>query len=103
MSHYFTDTQYDLTSVTVQGEAGGDGAPGPKGEKGKDAYAQQVTPWFLYHMVAHFTMLTNGVYQAFRFVECIWLHRKSRQIRLFFGKDLFYFIFAQHVLSYHLV
>ena len=32
-------------------------------------------------MVAHFTMCTNGVNQAFRFVEGIWLHRKSRQIR----------------------
>ena len=33
-----------------------------------------------------------------RFVEGIWLHQKSRQ----FGKDLFYFLFAQHVQSYHL-
>ena len=34
-------------------------------------------------MVAHFTMRTYGVYQLFRFVEGIWLHRKSRQIRFF--------------------
>ena len=26
-------------------------------------------------------MRTHGVYQAFRFAEGIWLHRKSRQIR----------------------
>ena len=35
-------------------------------------------------MVAHFTMRTHGVNQAFRFVEGIWLHRKSHQIRFFF-------------------
>ena len=45
-------------------------------------------PWFLYQMVAHFTMRTYGVNQEFRFAEGIWLHRKSRQIRFFFGKDL---------------
>ena len=33
-------------------------------------------------MVAHFTMRTHGVNQAFRFVEGIFLHRKIRQIRL---------------------
>ena len=32
-------------------------------------------------MVVHFTMRTNGVNQAFRFVEGIWLHQKCRQIR----------------------
>ena len=32
-------------------------------------------------MVANFTMRTHGENQAFRFVEGIWLHRKSRQIR----------------------
>ena len=32
-------------------------------------------------MVAHFTMRTDGVNQASRFVEGIWLHRKSRQIQ----------------------
>ena len=38
-------------------------------------------------MVAHFTMRTHGVNQAFRFLEGIWLHRKSHQIRFFlFGK-----------------
>ena len=31
-------------------------------------------------------MRTHGVNQAFRFVEGIWLHRKSHQIRFFFGK-----------------
>ena len=37
-------------------------------------------------MVAHFTRRTHGVNQAFRFVEIVWLHRKSHQIRFFFGK-----------------
>ena len=36
---------------------------------------------FLYQMVAHFTLRPNGVNQAFRFVQGIWLHWKSRQIR----------------------
>ena len=40
----------------------------------------------LYQMVAHLTMRTYGGNQAFRFVEGIWLHRKSRQIRNFFRK-----------------
>ena len=40
-------------------------------------------------MVAHFTMRTYGVNQKFRFDEGIWLHRKSGQIRFFFGKQLF--------------
>ena len=34
-------------------------------------------------MVAHFTMRTYGVNQAFQFVEGIWLHQKSRQIWFF--------------------
>ena len=59
--------------------------------------------WFLYKMVAHINMRTHGVNQAFRFVEGIWLHRKSRQIRFSVGKDLFYFISAQHVLNYQLL
>ena len=42
--------------------------------------------WFYYQMVAHFTMRTHGVNQAFRFVEGIWLHLKSRQILFFIGK-----------------
>ena len=37
-------------------------------------------------MVAHFTMRTHGVNQAFLFVEGIWLHRKSHRIRFFFEK-----------------
>ena len=58
--------------------------------------------WFLYEMVTHFTMRTYGVNQAFQFVKGIWLHRKSRQIRFFSEKDLFYIIRAHHALSYHL-
>ena len=39
-----------------------------------------------FYMVAHFTMRTYGVNQAFRLVEGIWLHRNSRQIRFLLGK-----------------
>mgnify|MGYP007015541833 CR=1 FL=1 len=53
-------------------------------------------------MVSHLTMRIYGVNQAFRFVEGIWLHQKSRQIReKKIGKDLFCIIPAQHALSYH--
>ena len=55
-----------------------------------------LTSWFLYQMVAYSTMRTYGVNQAFRFIEGLCLHRKSRQIR-FLGKDI---IRAQHVLSH---
>ena len=51
-------------------------------------------------MVAHFTMRTHGVNQAFRFVECIWLHRKSP---FFSEKDLVYIIRAQREMSNHLI
>ena len=40
-------------------------------------------------MVANFAMRTYGANQVFRFVECIWLHRKSRQIRHLFRKGPF--------------
>ena len=52
----------------------------------------------LYKIVAHFTISTYGVNQAFRFVEGIWLQRKSRQIIV---KDLFCIMRAPNVLSYH--
>ena len=59
---------------------------------------------FLYWMVAHFTMRTHGVNQAFHYVEGIWLHRKSRQIRFFFSKkDLVFIIRAQRKMSNHLI
>jgi len=54
-------------------------------------------------MVAHFTMRTHGVNQAFRFVEGIWLHRKIRQIRFFLEKDLVFIIRAQREMSNHLI
>ena len=54
-------------------------------------------------MVAHLTMRTHGVNQGFRFVEGIWLHRKSRQIRFFFSeKDPVFIIRAQREMSNHL-
>ena len=40
------------------------------------------TSWYLYQMVAQNMVHTYRVYQIFRFVESIWLYRKSRQIRL---------------------
>ena len=46
-------------------------------------------------MVAHFTMRTHGVNHAFRYVEIIWLHRKSRQIRFFFSEKFVFIIRAQ--------
>ena len=54
-------------------------------------------------MVAHFIMRTPGVNQAFRFVEGIWLHRKSRQIRFFLEKDLVFIIRAQCDMGNHLI
>ena len=39
-------------------------------------------------MVAHLTLRTNGVQQEFRFVEGMWLHRKSCQIRFFFSRKI---------------
>ena len=55
-------------------------------------------------MVAHFTMRTHGVNQAFQFVEGIRLHRKPRQIRFFFSaKDLVFIIRAQREMSNHLI
>ena len=39
-------------------------------------------------MVAHLTMRTYGVNQEFLFVERIWLHQKSRQIRFFFSRKI---------------
>ena len=41
-------------------------------------------------MVAHFTMRTHRVNQAFQFVEGIWLHRESHQIRFSFRKKIGY-------------
>ena len=38
---------------------------------------------YLYLMEAQNTVRTYGIKQVFRFVEGIWLHRKSRQIRFF--------------------
>ena len=48
-------------------------------------------------------MRTHGVNQALRFVEGILVSSKESSNPLFFGKDLFYIIRAQHVLSYHLL
>ena len=42
---------------------------------------RSILSMFFYKMVAHITMRTYGLNEAFRFVESSWLHRKSRQIR----------------------
>ena len=48
-------------------------------------------------------MRTHGVNQAFRFFECICLHRRNRQIRFFFGKGRVYIIRPQREMSNHLI
>ena len=50
-------------------------------------------------MVAHFSMRTYGVYQAFQLLKAFGyiVVRSSSE------KDLFFIIRAQHVLSYHLI
>ena len=53
--------------------------------------------WFLYQMVAPFTMRTYGVNQEFRFVEVIWLDRKSRQIRFFSRKKTLFTPYVRNV------
>ena len=53
--------------------------------------------WFLYWMVALFTMRIHGVIQAFRFVEYVWLHRKSRQIRFFWGEKTLFTSYMRNV------
>ena len=50
-------------------------------------------------MVAHFTMHTYGVHQAFRFIECIWSHRKSRQIRFFSSEKTFFTSYVRNICS----
>ena len=55
----------------------------PEGSRKRKFLHLWADPWFLYYMVAHFTLRKYGVKQAFRFFEGIWLHRKSRQIRFF--------------------
>ena len=59
--------------------------------------------WYLYEMVAQNTVRSYGVNKVFWFVVGIWLHLKSGQMRFLFGQDLYYFIRAKHVLSYHLI
>ena len=65
--------------------------------------SSQVSLHHVYYIrLDHFNMRTYGVNQAFRFVESILItSKKPSNLIFFFGKDLFYFISAQHVLSYH--
>ena len=60
---------------------------------------------YIYYMAAYFTMRTYGVNQAFRFtlLKAFGYIEKVVKSVFFVGKDLFYIIHAQHVLSYHLV
>ena len=45
-----------------------------------------------------------AINQSFRFVEGIWLHQKSRQIRFFFRKkDLVFIIRAQREMGNYLI
>ena len=69
-----------------------------------EPFSDHENPWLLYYMVAHLTMRTHGVNQAFQFVEGILLHRKSRHIRFFLSeKDLVFIIRAQSEMSNHLI
>ena len=54
-------------------------------------------------MVAHFSMRTHGENQAFRFVEGIRIHRKSRQIQFFSEIGSVFIIRAQREMSNHLI
>ena len=54
-------------------------------------------------MDAHFTKITHVLNQVFRFFEDIWLHRKSHQIRFFFGKRPCLHQRAQREMSNHLL
>ena len=59
------------------------------------------TPWvFILDGCSFHYAHAYGVSQVFRFVEGIWLHRKSRQIRKKNRKRPFNIIRAQHVLSF---
>ena len=63
-----------------------------------------ICAWFLYKMVAHFTMRKYGVKQKFQFVIGIWLHRKSSEIPFVSReKNLFYIIRAYSEMSNHLI
>ena len=54
-------------------------------------------------MVAHLTMRTHGVNQAFRFVEGIWFTSNESSNRVFLPeKDPFSFMRAQREMSNHL-
>ena len=55
------------------------------------------SPWYLYQMVAQNTVRTYGVNQVFRFVESIWLHRKSRQIRFSYRKKTLFISYVRNV------
>ena len=58
--------------------------------------------WFLFEMVTHFTMRTYGVNQAFQFVNGIWIHRNSRQIRFLLKRPVLLYIRAtSSELPYH--
>ena len=49
-------------------------------------------------MDAHLTMRTYyGVNKAFRFRQGIWVHRKSRQIRLLFLEKAYFTLFVRNI------
>ena len=54
-------------------------------------------------MAAHLPMRTQGVNQAFQFVEGISLHRKRHHNQFFSEKDLVYILRTQREMSNHLV
>ena len=50
--------------------------------------------WFLYKMVAHFTMRTHGVKKTFRVVECIGYIERVVKSEQFFGKSNYFTSFV---------
>ena len=54
-------------------------------------------------MVAHFTMRTKGEIRHFDLLKAFGYIERVVKSDFFFGKGLFYFIRAHHVLSYHLI
>ena len=56
------------------------------------------TKWVLQKIVVHLTLRSYGVNQTIRFVEGIWLHRKSRQIRLFFSEQGYFTSYVRNIL-----
>ena len=63
----------------------------------------QGKPWFLYQMVAHFTMRTHGVNQAFHLLKAFGYIERVVNSDFFSEKDLVFIIRAQCEIVNHLI